>query len=78
MGTPRLPANETLYQRLVTLTQEALGEERFTMLWEEGRVMTREEAVAYGLEGEAARNRGLVHRDTDTTGNSSVSVTTQP
>jgi hypothetical protein len=78
MGTPILPANERLYQRHVTLTQQALGEERLRMLWEEGQVMTRDEAVAYGLEGEAARNRGLVHRDTDSTGYSSVSVTTPP
>jgi hypothetical protein len=40
--------------------------------------MTREEAVAYGLEGEAAPIVGLVHPDTDTTGYSSVSVTPQP
>jgi predicted ATPase/transcriptional regulator with XRE-family HTH domain len=51
MGTPRLPANERLYQRHVTLTQEALGEERWTMLWEEGQAMTRERAIAYALEG---------------------------
>jgi tetratricopeptide (TPR) repeat protein len=51
MGTPIVPANERLYQRHVTLTQDALGAERWTRLWEEGRVMTREEAVAYGLEG---------------------------
>src|SRR5205085_1319338 len=35
MGTPVLPANKRLYQRQVTLTQDALGEDRWTMLWEE-------------------------------------------
>jgi predicted ATPase len=78
MGTPILPANERLYRRHVTRTQEALGEERWSMLWAEGQAMTRERAIAYGLAGEAARNRGRVHRDTDTTGYSSVAVTTQP
>jgi tetratricopeptide (TPR) repeat protein len=80
MGTPILPANERLYQRQVTLTQDALGEERWTLLWEEGRVMTRDEAVAYGLEldGEAALHRGRVHRETDTTGYPRDSMTTQP
>jgi hypothetical protein len=62
MGTPILPANEKLYQRHVTRTQEALGEERLSMLWEEGRGMTREEAVAYGLEGEALRQEQAGHR----------------
>jgi predicted ATPase/DNA-binding XRE family transcriptional regulator len=51
MGTPILPANERLYQRQVTLTQDALGEERWSMLWEEGQAMTRERALAYALEG---------------------------
>jgi non-specific serine/threonine protein kinase len=53
MGTPRLPANERLYQRHATLTQQALGEERLTMIWEEGRVMTREAAIALALGEEA-------------------------
>jgi tetratricopeptide (TPR) repeat protein len=78
MGVPILPANERLYQRQLTRIQDALGEESWTLLWEEGRAMTREEAVAYGLEGEAALHRGLVHRVTDATGHSRVSTTTQP
>jgi hypothetical protein len=57
MGTPILPANERLYQRHLTRSQDALGAERWSMLWEEGRGMTRDEGVAYGLDGEAARNR---------------------
>ena len=78
MGVPLLPANERLYQRQVTRTQDALGEDRWAMLWEEGRVMTRDEAVAYGLDGGAARHHGLVQRETDATGQSNVSATTQP
>jgi hypothetical protein len=51
MGTPRLPANERLYQRQVTCARDALGADRWTMLWAEGRAMSRDEAVAYGLDG---------------------------
>jgi predicted ATPase len=54
MSTPILPANERLYERHVTLTQEALGEERWSMLWEEGQAMTRERAIAYAIEGPAS------------------------
>jgi hypothetical protein len=78
MGVPILPTNERLYQRHVTLTQDALGADRWTLLWEEGRVMTRDAAVAYGLAGEAALPGGPDHRDPDTTGYSRVSATTQP
>jgi hypothetical protein len=42
--------------------------------------MTRDEAVAYGLElgGEAALQHGRIHDEADITSYSSVAVTTQP
>jgi tetratricopeptide (TPR) repeat protein len=47
LGTPRWPANEALYQKYVTLTREALGEERFARIREEARPTTVDEAIAY-------------------------------
>jgi predicted ATPase/transcriptional regulator with XRE-family HTH domain/Tfp pilus assembly protein PilF len=54
MGTPILPANQRMYQRHVTLSQKALGEELMTRTWAEGHAMTREQAVAYALEQDSA------------------------
>jgi tetratricopeptide (TPR) repeat protein len=80
MGTPRLPANERLYRQHVTRAQDALGEDRWTMLWEEGRAMTPDAAVGYGLQLDkvATCQREPVHRDPDITSYSSVAMTPQP
>jgi len=74
MGTPILPSNERLYQRQVTHTRDVLGTDGWPLLGEEGRVMTRDEAVADTFDGAA----DTVHGATDTTGYARVSVTTQP
>lgn len=50
MGIPRWPANEALYQGRVSLSREALGEERFSRVWEEGRAMTMEQAITCALD----------------------------
>ena len=50
MGTSIVPANQRLYQRYMALTQDALGEERFTGNWNEGRAMRLEEAITHALE----------------------------
>jgi tetratricopeptide (TPR) repeat protein len=49
IGVPRWPANEALYQRLISLTRHDLEEEHFAHAWEEGHAMTTEEVIAYAL-----------------------------
>jgi hypothetical protein len=52
LGVPLRPANQALYQRHVTHTRAALGEEGWSRLREEGHAMTRDEAVTYALQDE--------------------------
>ncbi|MBV9279568.1 MAG: tetratricopeptide repeat protein, partial [Chloroflexi bacterium] len=52
-GTPILPAIRPLYDRHVAEARSVLKEERFAAVWEEGRAMSLEEAVAYALEERA-------------------------
>jgi tetratricopeptide (TPR) repeat protein len=53
MGVPVLPANRARYERDVQAARKESGEQRFTAVWNEGRSMSLEEAVAYAL-GESA------------------------
>jgi hypothetical protein len=60
LGVPIRPANQALYQRHVTQTRDALGEEGWTRLREEGHAMTRDEAVRYALQDEGDGVPGAV------------------
>jgi predicted ATPase/transcriptional regulator with XRE-family HTH domain len=44
------------YEGYLALAREALGEERFTRVWEEGRAMTVDQAIAYALEETPGRS----------------------
>lgn len=44
------PVDQTEYQARRAALRARLGEERFTLIWNEGRALTLEQAVAYALE----------------------------
>jgi len=44
------PADQPEYQKRRAGLRTELGEERFTKMWEEGRTLTLEQAIAYALE----------------------------
>ena len=44
------------YEGYLALAREALGEERFTRVWEEGRAMTVDQAIAYALDETPGRS----------------------
>lgn len=46
-----LPADRADYDHTLATARARLGEERFAVVWAEGRAMTLEQAVAYALEG---------------------------
>src|SRR5262249_54046916 len=71
-------AERASLSRALSRARGQLGEEGFEQAWAEGRGMTRDEAVAYGLAGEAALPRGPDQPETDTTGCSPLSATTPP
>jgi non-specific serine/threonine protein kinase len=48
-GNPRRLAERIRYQRIVAALTAALGETVFAAAWEEGRVLTLEQAIAEGL-----------------------------
>jgi predicted ATPase/class 3 adenylate cyclase len=51
IGAPRPPIRQEVYARDVAYVRQALGEEAFSVAWEEGRAMTMEQAVEYALTG---------------------------
>ncbi len=44
------PADQPEYESKITSLRAKLGEERFAAVWDEGRALTLEQAVAYALE----------------------------
>jgi predicted ATPase/transcriptional regulator with XRE-family HTH domain len=50
IGTPIRPVNRPRYERDVAAVRAALGEEQFKALWDEGRAMTQEQAIAFALD----------------------------
>jgi predicted ATPase/Tfp pilus assembly protein PilF len=44
------PADQPAYDSKISSLRRKLGKERFTVVWDEGRAMTLERAVAYALE----------------------------
>jgi hypothetical protein len=48
------PTDEGDYRRALDAARAALTEEEFTAAWCEGRAMTREQLLAYALEGTGA------------------------
>ena len=54
IGAPLLPVLQDDHRRSVAAVREALGEEAFEAAWQEGRVMTVDEAVAYTLQATGA------------------------
>jgi len=50
------PADQPEYQKRRAALRAELGEKRFTKLWEEGRTLTLDQAVAYALENRSANS----------------------
>jgi predicted ATPase/transcriptional regulator with XRE-family HTH domain len=50
IGTPIQPVNLPRYERDVAAVRAALREEQFKALWDEGRAMTQEQAIAFALD----------------------------
>jgi hypothetical protein len=53
IGAPLAPAFRPAYDQHVAAAKTALGEERSALLWEEGRVMTLSQALAFALDAAA-------------------------
>jgi tetratricopeptide (TPR) repeat protein len=53
MGVSVMPVDRIVYDRGVEVARSAVGEQRFTAAWNDGRTMSLEEAMAYAL-GEGA------------------------
>jgi tetratricopeptide (TPR) repeat protein len=49
LGAPLPPPERPAYERVVQLAREQLGDEEFTVAWEEGCRMTLNQAVSYAL-----------------------------
>jgi len=49
-GTREMPVWQAVVDRDVAATREALGDEAFSVAWSEGRAMTLEQAVGFGLQ----------------------------
>ncbi|KUH80956.1 transcriptional regulator [Mycobacterium sp. GA-1999] len=56
-GLVRFPVYDTAYTALVTHLREALGEDEFHALWDEGSALSTEEAIAYAQRGRGERKR---------------------
>lgn len=52
IAVPLPPHEQVLYDRKMAQVRTALGEEVFSAAWEEGRVLTMDQAAAYALEEE--------------------------
>lgn len=60
VGTPLPPPAHARYEQTLATLQVGLGEERFTAVWSEGRVLTTEQAVAEALSEEAVVSDGTI------------------
>jgi non-specific serine/threonine protein kinase len=71
-GTPRRPAHQELFDRMVAEARHALGAERFTAVWDGGRALTLEAAAAEArvtrtatTESPAEDSHGLTAREVE-------------
>jgi non-specific serine/threonine protein kinase len=48
------PADQPEYQKRRAALRSELGEKRFTETWEEGRILTLDQAIAYALESQGS------------------------
>jgi hypothetical protein len=53
LGLSRSPNAQEEHEKGVSAARSLLGAPAFSAAWEEGRAMTREQAIAYALEDEA-------------------------
>jgi predicted ATPase/transcriptional regulator with XRE-family HTH domain len=53
LGTPLPPSDQDEYDRHVATVRNHLGVETFASLWAEGRAMTQEQIIEYGLAAQA-------------------------
>jgi hypothetical protein len=53
LGLSRSPNAQEEHEKGVSAARALLGAPAFSAAWEEGRAMTREQAIAYALEDEA-------------------------
>ena len=54
LGVGLAPAERATHDETVAALAQALGEERFSAVWRQGRELALDEAIAYALEEEAA------------------------
>jgi hypothetical protein len=57
LGVGLAPAEQATHDETVAAVRKALGEERFSAAWRQGRELALDEAIAYALEEEGARVR---------------------
>lgn len=57
LGVALAPAEQATHDETVTAVKAALGEERFSAAWLQGRELALDEAISYALEEEGARVR---------------------
>jgi non-specific serine/threonine protein kinase len=57
LGVGLAPAEQATHDETVAAVRQALGEERFSAAWRQGRELALDEAIAYALEEEGARVR---------------------
>jgi hypothetical protein len=55
LGVGLAPAEQATHDETAAAVRKALGEERFSGVWRQGRGLALDEAIAYALEEEAAR-----------------------
>ena len=55
LGVGLAPAEQATHDDTVAAVQAALGEERFSAAWRQGRELALDEAIAYALEEEEAQ-----------------------
>jgi predicted ATPase len=55
LGVGLAPAEQATHDQTVAAVQGALGEERFSAAWRQGRELALDEAIAYALEEQGAR-----------------------
>jgi tetratricopeptide (TPR) repeat protein len=55
IGAPLSPSERIRYDQRLVETRSMMSEEAFIDAWEEGRVMTLEQALAYALEGSSGK-----------------------
>jgi hypothetical protein len=55
LGVALAPAEQETHDETAASVRKALGEERFSAAWQQGRELARDEAIAFALEEEAAR-----------------------